>query len=243
MRASTASTRRALRRAVPRSNDNAQGEYYLTDVLESAATTAARCLALTTDDAEEAMGVNSRIQLAQAAKAMQRRINQRHMAAGVTMWDPDTVWIGPDDGNRKRRGASAHYVSSGQDFRGQRQRDRAEYASDRTRRSAAAAAWTRRSPKAPVSTIAPRRVRARTCAPARICAKARRRAPMWKSRSPRSARAARCRIFPYIGDTTMGLGRNIGAGSITCNYDGVNKNATGDRRRRVRRKRFHARGP
>ena len=53
-------------------------------------------LALATDDAAECLGVNSRIQLAQVTKVMQRRINHEHMAAGVTMVDPDQVWIGPD---------------------------------------------------------------------------------------------------------------------------------------------------
>ena len=78
------------------SDDNAQGEFYLTDVLEICRNDGRKVLALQTADAEEAMGINSRRQLAQATRAMQRRINGRHMDNGVTMLDPDTVWIGPD---------------------------------------------------------------------------------------------------------------------------------------------------
>ena len=78
------------------SNNNAQGEFYLTDVLEICRNAGRPVLALATDDAAECLGVNSRIQLAQVTKVMQRRINHEHMAAGVTMVDPDQVWIGPD---------------------------------------------------------------------------------------------------------------------------------------------------
>ena len=52
--------------------------------------------ALEAADATETLGINSRVQLAEAARVMQRRINERHMLAGVTMTAPDLVWIGPD---------------------------------------------------------------------------------------------------------------------------------------------------
>ena len=48
------------------------------------------------DDYAEMLGVNSRIQLAEATRAMQGRINRRLMAEGVTMMDPTQVWVGPD---------------------------------------------------------------------------------------------------------------------------------------------------
>ena len=77
-------------------SNNAQGEYYLTDVLEIARKAGRRVEALVVEDASECLGVNTRVQLAQAAKVMQQRINTRHMLAGVTIVDPDTTWIGPD---------------------------------------------------------------------------------------------------------------------------------------------------
>jgi bifunctional UDP-N-acetylglucosamine pyrophosphorylase/glucosamine-1-phosphate N-acetyltransferase len=75
--------------------DNAQGEYYLTDVV---AACVARGLLVVAHAAEaaETQGINSRAQLAQASATMQRRINAAHMEAGVTMLDPSLVWIGPD---------------------------------------------------------------------------------------------------------------------------------------------------
>jgi bifunctional UDP-N-acetylglucosamine pyrophosphorylase/glucosamine-1-phosphate N-acetyltransferase len=75
--------------------DNAQGEYYLTDVVgicvEKGLTVKAHIV-----DAAETQGINSRLQLAQATKSMQHRINNAHMLAGVTMLDPEQVWIGAD---------------------------------------------------------------------------------------------------------------------------------------------------
>lgn len=76
--------------------NNAQGEFYLTDVVEISRRAGRAVLALPAVDNSECLGINSRIQLAEASKFAQRRINQAHMAAGVTMLDPDQVWIGPD---------------------------------------------------------------------------------------------------------------------------------------------------
>ncbi len=75
--------------------DNAQGEYYLTDIVGIFVLENLQVVAVTTDDPLETLGVNSRVQLAEAAKVLQRRINVRHMLAGVTMTDPDLVWVGP----------------------------------------------------------------------------------------------------------------------------------------------------
>ena len=76
--------------------NNAQGEFYLTDVLEICRKAGRPVLGLAAMDDAECLGINSRIQLAQATKIAQRRINEAHLAAGVTMLDPDQVWIGPD---------------------------------------------------------------------------------------------------------------------------------------------------
>jgi len=76
--------------------DNAQGEYYLTDVLEILRKQGHKALAYKVEDATECNGVNSRAQLAQAAALAQARINAAHMDAGVTLVDPATTYIGPD---------------------------------------------------------------------------------------------------------------------------------------------------
>ena len=88
---------RALFDALEQVNtNNAQGEFYLTDVLYLSRAAGREVLALPTEDATECLGVNSRVQLAQAVCVAQKRINISHMQAGVTMWSPETTWIGPD---------------------------------------------------------------------------------------------------------------------------------------------------
>ena len=82
-------------------NDNAQQEYYLTDVVASANAGQRKVCALVVDE-EEVMGINDRTQLAEAEAVMRQRINEALMRSGVTLIDPDNCYIhanvtvGPD---------------------------------------------------------------------------------------------------------------------------------------------------
>lgn len=75
--------------------NNAQGEYYLTDMIKIFNSMNLQVGTLVVSDNDECLGVNSRLQLAQASKIVQRRINEKHMLAGVSMPDPELVWIEP----------------------------------------------------------------------------------------------------------------------------------------------------
>ncbi|MDY0340391.1 MAG: NTP transferase domain-containing protein [Coriobacteriia bacterium] len=77
-------------------NDNAQGEYYLTDMIALFRREGLGVVAVEATDPDETLGVNSRVQLAEAARVLQRRINECHMLSGVTMTDPGLAWISPD---------------------------------------------------------------------------------------------------------------------------------------------------
>lgn len=77
------------------SNNNAQGEYYLTDVIGILKNEGFKVGAMVTDF-EETIGVNSRIELADVEKILRRRINRKHMENGVTIIDPDSTYIGSD---------------------------------------------------------------------------------------------------------------------------------------------------
>ncbi|MFZ6030749.1 MAG: bifunctional UDP-N-acetylglucosamine diphosphorylase/glucosamine-1-phosphate N-acetyltransferase GlmU [Chloroflexota bacterium] len=73
-----------------------KGEYYLTDLVEMAAKQGHSIRAVTTDDEDQMIGVNTRVHLAEAAAALQRRIHHDWMLAGVTIVDPSHTYIEPD---------------------------------------------------------------------------------------------------------------------------------------------------
>ena len=77
-------------------NDNAQGEYYLTDVIGILKNHGEIVTAYRMADFDESMGVNDRVALARANKIMRKRINTRLMKDGVTMVDPETTYIDAD---------------------------------------------------------------------------------------------------------------------------------------------------
>jgi len=74
-------------------SENAQNEYYLTDLVGIAVAEHAGCSAVVADDPDEIMGVNDRVQLAYAAKIVRQRINLQLMLSGVTLVDPDQTYI------------------------------------------------------------------------------------------------------------------------------------------------------
>jgi bifunctional UDP-N-acetylglucosamine pyrophosphorylase/glucosamine-1-phosphate N-acetyltransferase len=82
-----------LLKSIPKlSNKNKKGEFYLTDIVAMAKKSAS----FKVNDPDEAYGINSKAQLAHAARVMQQRINQRHMEQGVTIIAPESTWISPE---------------------------------------------------------------------------------------------------------------------------------------------------
>lgn len=77
-------------------NDNAQQEYYLTDLVEIFNRKGWSTNAMIVEDPEETMGVNDRVDLANAEAWMRKQINRRHMLNGVTLIDPERTYIGAD---------------------------------------------------------------------------------------------------------------------------------------------------
>lgn len=74
-------------------NENAQQEYYLTDMIEIFVSHGHRVDAMIIDDVDEVMGVNDRLQLVDATKVIQKRINEHWMREGVSIIDPFNTWI------------------------------------------------------------------------------------------------------------------------------------------------------
>lgn len=73
--------------------DNNQGEYYITDCVHDIVRQGYAAVAVVCDDPDEYIGVNDRVQLAEAARLMRRRINNKLMMDGVTILDPDSTYI------------------------------------------------------------------------------------------------------------------------------------------------------
>ena len=74
-------------------NDNAQGELYLTDVIEILRNEGGKIAAVCIEDFTETLGVNDRVQLAEAAALLRDRINEKLMRSGVTIVDPVSTWV------------------------------------------------------------------------------------------------------------------------------------------------------
>lgn len=204
------------------SNENAQGEFYLTDVIGIARADGRSVVALRAEDPEECLGINTRLQLSVAAKVMQRRMNTAFMLAGVTMLDPETVWIGPG-------------VTIEQDVEllpqtmlmGKTSIASGSVIGPNTRLTDTVVGHDCVLDE----TVAVEAViedgchcgpRAYLRPQTRLCegAKAGTHVEIKKSTIGKGSKVPH---LSYIGDTTMGDGVNIGAGSITCNYDGQNK--------------------
>ena len=204
------------------STDNAQGEYYLTDVLGIARRAGERVLACKADDPTECLGVNSRRQLAQATCALRDRINDAHMDAGVTIMDPATTWIGPDV--RVEPDVELLPMTF---LYGTTEVERGSVVGPNSRLTD-----THVGPGCTVEeTVALETVMDAdvTCGPraylrpgTHLCegAKAGTHVEIKKSTIGPGSKVPH---LSYIGDATVGRDVNIGAGSITCNYDGKRK--------------------
>lgn len=76
-------------------NDNAQGEYYLTDTVELILKSGGKAGTYIMEDSCDILGINNRVQLAEAAKILKQRVNESYMLDGVTIVDPDSTYIEP----------------------------------------------------------------------------------------------------------------------------------------------------
>ena len=206
--------------------DNEQHEYYLTDVIGILHRQGERLEAVITDDPTECLGVNDRRQLAELATIMRRRILDRLMAAGVTVIDPaatyvdDTVTIGMDTvlhpgvilAGRTAVGADC-VVSAGCQV------------SDTTigdgvlLKPYCVLAESTVESGAQLGPFCHLRPLSHVGANAKI-------GNFVELKKSRIGRGSKVPHLSYVGDTQMGEGVNVGAGTITCNYDGVKKHET-----------------
>ena len=213
----------ALRKVRP---DNAQGEYYLPDAVKVLLAAGKPVAALRHEDAEEILGVNTRGELARAARALYARKAAALQEAGVTLLDPDRTWIDP----RAEIGQDTviHpdvYIEGpcriGEDctvLSGCRLTDTV-LGDGVLVRDHCVVQGSRVETGASIGPFAHLR-------PGSILEPGTRVGNFVELKKTRLGRESKASHLAYLGDATIGVGCNIGAGTITCNYDGVNKNPT-----------------
>jgi bifunctional UDP-N-acetylglucosamine pyrophosphorylase/glucosamine-1-phosphate N-acetyltransferase len=205
--------------------DNAQGEYYLTDIIEVLNSEGLTVSALLTEDPFEALGVNSRAHLAEATKLMQRRTNMRLMAEGVTMTDPELVWVGPDATLGRDVELLPMTMIMGQTsiangcVIGPNTRITDSVVAEGAVIDASVLIGARVGPGATVGPVAYLRPGAVLEANAKAGA-------CVEIKNSTVGEGSKVPHLSYIGDASIGRNVNVGAGSITCNYDGERKHGT-----------------
>lgn len=216
----------ALRPALARLRaDNAQGELYLTDVIHQFLDDGLTVATYESDDEEMCLGVNSRIELAIVNAAMRRRLLERLMLQGVTVEDPGTTYVdwGVEVGRDTLIRANTHLqgrttvgagseIGPGSFLRDAFVGDHARVVSSHLHECVIGS----RCSVGPFAYVRPNTVLSEG-------AKA---GAFVEIKNSRIGEGSKVPHLSYIGDAIVGRGSNIGAGTITANYDGYEKHAT-----------------
>ncbi len=205
--------------------DNAQGELYLTDCIASIVSAGGRVEAVICEDRQQVIGVNNRVELAAARAVLQRRILDTLMLSGVTVVDPAATYVDADVevGNDSVIFPDTHLrgktrIGSGCRIGPNALLDNATIADD-------VHVWysiVLDSSVAAGSSVGP-------FAHLRMGAKAGEKTKIGnyvELKNTVMAAGAKAQHLAYLGDAEIGEEANIGAGTITCNWDGKNKNRT-----------------
>jgi bifunctional UDP-N-acetylglucosamine pyrophosphorylase/glucosamine-1-phosphate N-acetyltransferase len=190
-------------------NDNSQGEYYLVDIVNIANADGRTCAVIVTDDEDEVAGINSRGELAEAERRWQDRRRARAMAGGATLIAPETVWFSWDTQVGRDVQIEPNVVFGP----GVTVADGAKIRSFSHLEGASVGEACEVGPYA----------RLRPGAEMQEKSKVGNFVEMKKAVLGPGAKANH---LTYLGDATVGAGANIGAGTITCNYDGYFKYRT-----------------
>jgi bifunctional UDP-N-acetylglucosamine pyrophosphorylase/glucosamine-1-phosphate N-acetyltransferase len=205
---------------------NSQGEYYLTDIIEMAVQQGLKVAAWSTNDSLETTGINTRMQLAVAEKEMQRRICQRLMLAGVTMLDPDRVII--DDGVEVGRDTRLYpgvilegrtVIGEGCVIHGNSRLKNSLLGNDVLVQDSCVLLEAKVEEGAVIGPFAHLRPGSLIHRKAKI-------GNFVELKHTEVGEGSKVNHLSYLGDTVIGRNVNIGAGTITCNYDGFRKAQT-----------------
>ena len=190
-------------------NDNAKSEYYLTDIVSLARADGQRCVIMEADDPSELIGVDSRADLAQAEAVIQARLRASAMDAGATLIGPETVFLSFDTvlGKDVTIGPNVVFapgvtVGDSVTIRPFCHLEGATIAD-----GAIVGPFARLRPGADIGTDV-------------------RVGNFVEIKNAQLESGAKVNHLTYVGDARVGAGANVGAGTITCNYDGFGKHRT-----------------
>jgi bifunctional UDP-N-acetylglucosamine pyrophosphorylase/glucosamine-1-phosphate N-acetyltransferase len=189
-------------------NDNSKGEYYLTDLVELARADGGRVAAVEAP-ADELRGVNSRVELAEAEACVQADLRRTAMENGATLQAPDTVFFAWDTalGRDVTIGPNVVFGTGVTVEDGVEIRAFSHLESCHVSRAAIIGPYARLRPGTHVGVAAHV-------------------GNFVELKAATLGDGAKANHLSYIGDATVGPGTNIGAGTITCNYDGFAKHRT-----------------
>jgi bifunctional UDP-N-acetylglucosamine pyrophosphorylase/glucosamine-1-phosphate N-acetyltransferase len=202
-----------------------KGEYYLTDTIELAAREGLAVQALIHDDLLETIGINTRVHLAEAEDVLRRRINQELMLAGVTMIDPGSTYveagvtIGMDTlvmPNTYIQGSTT--IGEGCEI-GPNAHIRNSRIGNRCKVFMSVMESAQLEDDVDVGPFARLRKGAHLMDHVHM-------GNFGEVKDSTLGRGVKMGHFSYIGNATIGANTNIGAGTITCNFDGKNKHPT-----------------
>lgn len=204
------------------SNNNAQGEYYLPDLIHMIHLNGGSISSFDSEDPDEFRGINDRWQLAQASQIVRERILQRHARNGVTILDPVSISIGPDVTIGQDSIIHPNTVLEGRTTVGARSEIgpnswvKDSIIGDRCRAFMShldQATMEEGSRCGPFANLRPQ-------AHLRQSAKI---GNFVEIKNSEIGPGTSISHLAYIGDASVGANTNIGAGVITCNYDGFHK--------------------
>ncbi len=205
-------------------SDNTQGEYYLTDVIGILVSKGDRLEAVKASP-QEVMGINSQDQLARARIELQQRTNRRLMESGVWMQDPERIYI--DDTVVVEPGARIYpgvHLEGNTTVAAGAQVGPDVFAID-TSIGPGARVWysvIRSSTVGEGCEVGPYA----SLRPGTVMEKGSKIGTFVETKNTTLREGAKAPHQAYLGDATVGPGANIGAGTVTCNYDGYEKHKT-----------------
>lgn len=211
--------------ALPRLPLSPKGEYYLTDVVHLAAADGGHIAAITLADETEVIGVNTRAQLAEAEAELRQRVNEKWLAAGVTLVDPATTYIEPtaqlgrDTCLLPNTHISGRSVIGEDCVIGPNAIVRDTVIGNRCRVECSVLESAILADEVDVGPFSHLRPGARLERGVHL-------GNFGEVKNSTLGPGTLMGHFSYVGDATVGAGVNIGAGTITCNFDGVKKNPT-----------------